>query len=54
MKPGTLIVIGTLALVVGFIPPVSLLVIVSGGCCLYFGWNGLKEEGKEKQDESDK
>lgn len=52
MKPGTLVIIGTVSLVIGLIPPVSALCVVSGAFCLYFGWKGLKEEAKEKQNES--
>ena len=52
-KPGHLIMIGTFATVVGLIPPVGILCVVSGLFCLYFGIKGLDKESKEETQSED-
>lgn len=52
-KPGTMVVIGVVAMVVGFIPPISILAVASGALCVYFGWEGLKKEEKENADRTE-
>lgn len=53
MKPGTLIIIGTVVIVMGFIPPISLLSVIPGLTCLIFGISALNEESKEKYNGSE-
>lgn len=52
-KPGTLIIIGVLSLVVGFVPPISILCIASGLACVLFGIDGLKKEVDAEQLEAE-
>lgn len=53
LKPGTLIIIGTFAIVVGFMPPaVSILCVASGALCVGIGFYGLRQESKENQNDS--
>jgi len=51
LTPGRLIVLGTVAVVIGCVPPFSILCLVSGSACLYFGIRGLINENKGTTDE---
>lgn len=53
MKPSTLIIIGIACVVVGLVPPVGWLCIMSGLFCLYFGITRLDKEAKEEENGSE-
>ncbi len=48
LTPGRLIVLGTVALVLGLVPPFSPLCLISSSICLYFGITGLINEAKDQ------